>query len=517
MRVEGLPYSRPFVPASLMRVERALRNTCPARPGPPRTVDLPKVLLLASVVVWCSTFAVLVYLRHARFHSLDLDTGVYDQAIWLLARGRQFIRIRGLSVFGQHASPAFLLLAPFSWLGAGPAFLNVLQVLFLGIGAVAVYHAARFHLRNDWMALGLGVAFLLHPSTQWFAQELFHPEVMALAPLLFAYVAALHRRWHWFIALSVFAVAWKEDVALAVAALGIVLLLRKEWRAGAFTVLAATVWFLFATQVLVAHQGEGVFYAQQYYGDFGSTTTGIARTIVTRPGRVIGRLGDADALGYVRDLTGPQGYVAFLSPLPLLVGLPQAFFNLISVQHFTWSTDVHYAALPLVAVTLATVEGAARARRPQVRWALVALVLVSAGVATVSSGAAPVSRRYETGVWPLDKDADHALKRLAVEQPPRTAVVSASYKLVPHLAHREGIYSFPNPWILTNWGQKNEGGPDPRAVEWLVVDVGTLKPQEAAVLRQLVASGEFRVVTSEQGIVTAVRESYCRDVLEGCG
>lgn len=468
------------------------------------------LLLVGGVVLWCCVFGVLVYLRQDRFHSADFDLGIYDQAIWLLARGEKFMTVRGLNVFGQHGSVAFYLLAPFSWMGAGPHFLNILQVASLGLAAVAVFFIARFHLQNDWIAAALAIAFLLHPSVQWFAQELFHPEVMAIPPLLFAYLAALHRRWYLFFGLCLLAVAWKEDIALAVAVLGVILILRKERRVGLVTLFGAILWFLLITQVLVAREGGGVFYARQFYGDFGSTSTEVGRTILTRPDRVVDRLRDADAPGYVRNLTEPYAFVSLLSPLTLLIGFPQALFNLISVQNFTWRTDLHYAAMPVTAATIAMVEAVARANRPGLRRFVVGLVVMAAWGTTVASGAAPVSREFRAGMWPLQENAKQSVLEAAVRTPPSHAVVSASYGLVPHLTHRRGIFSFPNPWILTNFGQSNESGPNPSVVQWLVIDRATVGAEGLQLLDRLLGSGEFQVVAAGEDVVVAARQSYCR-------
>lgn len=464
----------------------------------------PQRCLVACVVVWCSTFGVLVCLRHARFASFDFDAGIFDQAIWLLAHGETFITVRGLDVFGQHASPAFYLLVPFYWLGAGPNFLDVVQVVSLGSSAVAVYQVGKFHLRDGWLPVGLAVGFLLHPSVQWFAQELFHPEVVAIAPLLFAYLAALHRRWYWFAGLAIFAMAWKEDLAVAVAVLGVVLLLRKEVRAGALTLLGAAVWFGLAT-ALVNHEAHGVFYVREFYGDLGSSGMGVAWTVITHPALVFARLGHADALGYARSLLGPLGLVPLLSPVTLAIGFPQALLNLISVQSFTWSPRFHYAAVPVAAAALATVEGVASVRRAGLRRVLAGLVVISACLATVSSGTSPVSHDFRAGMWPLVPNARQAALAAAVRLPPRNAVVSASYLLVAHLTHRSGIYSFPNPWIVTNYGLDSTRGANPDVVKWLVVDRPTVGPAERKLLDRLVASGTFRIVSDRAEIVVAVR------------
>ena len=75
----------------------------------------PGVVVSLVVIGWCLVFGALVYLRQARFQSFDFDMGIFDQALWLLAHGHSFITVRGLAVFGQHASIAFYLLVPFYW------------------------------------------------------------------------------------------------------------------------------------------------------------------------------------------------------------------------------------------------------------------------------------------------------------------------------------------------------------------------------------------------------------------
>ena len=227
--------------------------------------------------------------------------------------------------------------------------------------------------------------------------------------------------------------------------------------------------------------------------------------MITHPALVFGRLGHADALGYARSVLGPYGLVSLLSPSTLVIGLPQAVLNLISLQSFTWSPRFHYAAVPVAAATIATIEGVASVRRLGVRRLLVGLVVIAGCVATVTSGASPVSHGFRGGVWPLQTNARQAALEAAVRLPPADAVVSASYLLVPHLTHRPGIYSFPNPWIVTNYGLDSTRGADPRVVDWLVVDRLSVGDAGRRLLDRLLASNSFRIVSDRDQIVVAVK------------
>jgi len=110
-------------------------------------------VLAVLVVGWALTFGVLAWQRHDRFASFGFDMGIFDQAVWLAARGKSFITVRGLDLFGHHANVAFYLLAPFSWLGAGPHFLNLLQVAALSVSAVPLFLLGRHRGLSPWLAL----------------------------------------------------------------------------------------------------------------------------------------------------------------------------------------------------------------------------------------------------------------------------------------------------------------------------------------------------------------------------
>ena len=60
---------------------------------------------------------------------------------------------------------------------------------------------------------------------------------------------------------------------------------------------------------------------------------------------------------------------------------------------------------------------------------------------------------------------------------PDDASVTATYGLLPHLSHREQIYDWPNPFVMSYWGNDDEYRlPDPSTIEYIVVDrqqVGT--------------------------------------------
>ena len=185
-------------------------------------------MLFVCIVVWIAWFCRLPLLRHDRFQTFGFDLGIYDQGVWLLSQFRDpFVTVRGLDLFGHHMNVILLVLAPLYRLGGGVEFL-------LARASRSRKRAARSRcscsgaicLRSRWCGVALAIALLLNPTYQWLMWEFFHPDAVAIGPLLFAYWAARQRRWGWFAVAAVIALECKEDVALAVVVLGLLFAFR---------------------------------------------------------------------------------------------------------------------------------------------------------------------------------------------------------------------------------------------------------------------------------------------------
>ena len=472
-----------------------------------------EVVLGASIVVWCIVFGRLIWQRHARFATFDFDLGHHDQAIWLLSQGKGFITVSGMPVFGHHLTLAYLAVVPLYWLGGGPQLLDLLQTAALGLSAVPIFLYARDRLGNSWQALAIGVAWLLNPSVQWLCWEAWHPETMAIPFLLTAYLLATRRQWRWYWVALVAALSWKEDVAIAVAILGIVFAIRGERRIGLATLALGVAWFLVAYGVVMPHFNGGTNQAGIFYGALGNSPGDLVRTTLTDPTLVIDRLRDNDALGYARDLLAPFGFLPLLAPALLAVAAPQFFANILTNANFFYDIRFHYTAIILAMLALATVEGVARLRLGGLRRFGVGLVAASALATSVAWGVSPLSTDYRIGYWPLQGNARQDVLDDAVASVPDDAAVAATYYIVPHLSHRDQIYTFPNPWIPANWGVGGVAPHDPDSdhqpaeVEWLVIDRTTHAPgsREELLLDDLLTNGEFEVVSDREGVVVARR------------
>jgi len=356
-------------------------------------------------------------------------------------------------------------------------------------------------------ALGLMASYLLYPALEWINWWHFHPDALIITPLLFAWWLASRQRWRWFAVAVAVALLCKEDAALAVAALGLALVLRGRRRAGALTCVAGVAWFLLAVKVIIptANGGSSPFYVQELFPGFGDSLGAIAVNMITHPGRVLSLATQPDRLTYYREMLAPVAFMPLAALEVLLIGLPQAAINAISGHSPTHDIRYHYGSIVIAAVFLATVEACSRlSGHLGIRRLFVGLLLVTSLAANVSWSPSPIGVQYDSGIWAVAQPRHAAVNR-ALALVPSGAGVSATYYLVPHLTHRVHIYEFPNPWVVTNWGAHGENPPDPATVDFLVLDKSLNGTQQPLYDRLVGASGPFRIIYQADGIVVARR------------
>ncbi|NBP53888.1 MAG: DUF2079 domain-containing protein [Actinobacteria bacterium] len=346
---------------------------------------LPPAILTAAVLAWIWVVGRLVVDRHNSFATFDFDLGIHDQSLWLLSKGQWFNTVCGLPVFGHHAMFMYWLLVPLVWLGGGPNLWNLIQVVALALGAVPVYLIAKQRLRSDVLACMLGVSWLLLPTVSFLAWETWHPETLAVPFLMMGYHYATTRptgfgtdvrrrniiAFAWLLA----AMLWKEDISLAVMGIGILLIATKRWKfGGALLGFAALYFLVFGVWMVPALAGETSAYGM-LYGELGQTPFDVVKTSLSEPSLFFDRLSNNNFTGYMGQLSSPLGFIPFLAPLTILMGVPQIFINILTTADFTWAMMYHYQAVPVAAMMLGAIEGAAFiARRSKLLGALAVTV-----------------------------------------------------------------------------------------------------------------------------------------------
>jgi uncharacterized membrane protein len=474
--------------------------------------DLPLTLVLVLAATWAALFSWLSVARHEGWWTGRFDLGNMVQAIWNTAHGDFLMATNAAgeqaSRLGSHVDPLLVVLVPLQWITDSAVPLLVAQAVIVAAGAVPAFLLGRRWLGDDRLAVAGALMWLLYAPIQWAVVTDLHAVTLA-APLLMLAIWAAEVRNDWVLAIAAaLALMGKEQVGLAVAILGIWIIVRqRRWIAGAVLSAASLAWTLIAVLVIIPASGTDLPRPfGERFGRFGDTPSQALVGAVSQPLEVITTIGGWQRLSYLLALLLPLLFLPLFAPLLAAAALPDLMLNMLADWWPNHSIEFHYAAVPspfLVAAAMLGLAGLRRRTRPE--WlrrmlrpaGVVALVLVGAGVlGTVVTGPVPIapslSRATESRLQQYRPGPHAAVLDEAAALIPAGAVVSAGNGAGGHLSARRRILVFP------------EVGD----AAWVIVDrtrpdvFDRLDPTGFAYwLDRLRARGDFRLVLDRDGVM----------------
>lgn len=438
--------------------------------------------------LWSVGFSVVGIGQFFRFHVHAFDLGIFTQGTYLLSQLKEpFVTVRGLHLFADHSSYILILIAPLYAVLPSAVTLIVVTIGALAASSLLAFAIAKNAGAGQWLAFTTAALVLISPAVQWQIRDTFHPEVLVIPLMLLAVVLLQKDRDALAFAAVVVALTAKEDVALIVVPFGLaVWWLMAKRRTG--LVLAATGVFAFLLNFLVllpAWSPTGELLYSYRYTHLGETPLGIVVGLLTSPDVWFDTLTDPTRIWYVAGLVLAMP-LALLAWRWLLVGIPALLANVFSTHGYQYEIEWHYTAYLIVVVVIAGAYGADQFKRIRGRnlrsATIVASLLVVAGV---WFAAAPVA------VWAKPHDHHARIEAMLDIIPPHDSV-SAWTTLVPHLANREQVYLFPNPFEEYYYGIDGPEGEGPVEIEWVALRLDSYRDFDR-VFQRLVESGAYTI------------------------
>ncbi len=434
-----------------------------------RDLGLWPAATVALCVAWATWMSVLQLDVHRSFGTFSYDVGLYDQGLWLLSRFEApFVTLMGRNLFGDHSSLVLLFLVPLYWVVPGTSTLLVVQSFVVAAGAVPVFLFARRVLSSEPLAFAVSVAWLVHPAVVGTTLENFHPDSFHGLFVPLALWAALERRWRTYALAVALVLMVKEDAFLLVVPLGVWVAVRLDRRKGLTTMLAGFSAAI-VTMYLIMRPLTGVPTRNAWRVPFGGVG-GFLRETVTAPWNVAAHFLDGDRLTYLFQMTAPYLALFLLSAGLAAVSAGVLFVNVLSTYWYQYSVDYHYSIVAVPALLFASVHGISRMRPHMRRRAVAALVSVSCltSVLWSSHNLSFQAREVPPGGNPAVRSGHEILAAL-----PDGASASLYDPLVPHAAHRTGLWFFPNPFRTYLYGVDHSGDgsrlPAADTVEYVVL------------------------------------------------
>lgn len=338
--------------------------------NPKTQVQLAWVLLALMMLIYAVVVSYQVVLRYDTFKATAFDLGNMDQVFWNTIHGRFFeFTNQGADWYGPptrlgfHVEPIIIPLSVLYLFHADPRLLLVFQTLVLAVGALPVFLLTRKHL-PAWpiVAAGMSGAYLLSPSLLGVNIFDFHPVSIATPLLLYAILALDHKRYGWFLLACLLAAMTKEDIPLAVAGIGVLVVWRyKLPRLGTALIVGGVAWTLLAFVVIMPHfsgaQHNNFWYR---YEALGSSPGAALLNLFIRPWLFFTTFVTLDRLYYLLNLFRSTGFLALLAPEWLIPALFSLAVNLLSTDPLLYTGVYHYNAPIIPFIMIAAIHGIQR-------------------------------------------------------------------------------------------------------------------------------------------------------------
>ena len=322
----------------------------------------------------------------------------------------------------------------------------------------------------------------------------------------------------WYFVALVLALSTREDVALLVFMLGFVLAVlywrsdaRRDLYAALGTMFIGFAWYLICTQLVIPYFNDGrqAFYLEYFYGSYGGTFPEIAQTMALYPDQPRAR-------------RHPAGPIAVLPLPPLAVGLVATGGSARAADGTAAAARQRHREQPVREVDPLPVHGGDD-RADHDRRVARADGGCGGGSGSCVSGSfrgcwcGPTRRTWRgrrrrsapATTWHGCQRTRGRCRSRPRSKLCRTTLPSPrTYGLLPHLSHREQIYNWPNPFVMSYWGNDDDYRlPLPATIEYVVVDRQQVGATEQQLLADLIDGDPYEILFDQEDVVVARRVS----------
>ncbi len=343
-----------------------------------------------------------------------------------------------------HNDIFLALLAPFYFIYESPATLLVIQALILGLGAFAVYKITqRVFVKNKYknqFSLMFSLGYLLYPPLQLANIFEFHSVTLATTFLLFMFYFWLIKRYRWSFIFFVLALLTKEQVALTTGFFGAYVLYSRfkpkndsEKRFALTLTATSAIWFLISVFVIIPYfRGGNEHFALKYFDWIKENPLFAIFKVATNP----------KTYSYLFNLLGPLGFLSLLSPLQLLIALPEFTINLFSKNPNLRNIIYHYTAVITPFVFISVIYGAQKLIKRIGERNSLSYLLLFVFLFAVLVGPLPFSKRKNIHPFAYPQKEGLYIRQWAKRLNDDQLKVSSTGQLSPHLTSRRYFYTF---------------------------------------------------------------------------
>jgi uncharacterized membrane protein len=430
---------------------------------------LPKIIFIFFGIL----YFLIVVCNHYYFRTFCYDYGTYNFAFYDYAH----LRISECPVYyyshmnflQDHVSFTLMIFVPFYWIFGwltGTYTLLFIQNIIILFGAWAIFKLILFKTNNKLFSiLALLLYFTLYGRWTSFDEDCNFAIIASSMVPVFIYYFEI-RKFFITAIVFIFILLSREDMSLWTFFIGIFLLLihykEKEYKnASIIIVMLSLAYFITVFKFVIPYlETTSKSYSLFNYSSLGNNPSEALHYIFQHPINTlklffINQSGNSlynnlkPEFYFIYILSG--GFLLFLRPKYFILFIPILAKKMFNDLPLRWSADTYYSIefvsiLPLVVFLIIN-----DIKNKAVQNGLVTLVCISSLLVTVYK----LSKHDYSSIYWYDKKhafykssfykSDFNLKKVYKDLKliPNNAIVSATGTIVPHLAYRDKIYTFP--------------------------------------------------------------------------
>lgn len=420
-----------------------------------------KVYILIAILAYTAIFSIVEIMLYRSFRIFTWDLGIFNQAFWNTVHGRLLYYTADIAVYTEtgcflaaHFSPILLLVVPFYAICPSGEILLVISTFVIAIGAFPAYAIANFFLKNEKVAVMLGILYLLYPLMQGVTLSGFSPESFAGTLFLFILYYLVKADFKKLALVFPLGLMVHEASAPIIAFIGIYGVLyhrsirKKGFQASLIILVTSVPYFFFAQYMRIFFGWTGQPSLWHEWILIGaSSTADLPLKIILNP---IGALNSlafdwAAKLLYVTFLLLPVLFLPLLGLRGLIPAIPYLFTGLFSSYRLYYSLEGHYAAFVTPFIFLGFLHGLTKLqRKPRLKTSILKLTTLALLV-TVTSLITLLPLIYsQYQVFNVDEKKNNIV-RSCISRIPQNASILTQSNIFPHVSSRPDAYTIAPP------------------------------------------------------------------------
>ncbi len=435
------------------------------------------ILTALCVLFYIGYFSYFTVLRYQTLYASYFDLGIMHQTVFNTFKSiahldiSRFLELTNpfsteqIKRMAIHNDLTLALFSLFYFINASQNTLLILQSVILGCGAFVMFAIARVIFKKSHYASFLSFVFsfsyLLYTPMERANIFDFHAVTLAtpfLLAMIYFWLVKKYKISFLFFLLSLFS---KEQVSLTLIYFSLYVLwyqwksrikVKTELQFGLVILGLSIGWFLLSMFVIIPQFRGSHPFALQYYGDFGDSPFKILLGILHYPLNVFKYLWRWDTVRYFWFLLGPLGLTSLLSPVQLLISLPEFAINLFSNNWNMRNIIFHYTAVIQPFVFFSALYGTRNLIKKFHRPLLIGLYIVGSTL-LFSYFKSPLPYSREKDIHPLrypqpEQKEVHEWQTILRDE--RLKIASTG-QLAPLFTSRQFFYTFSSSYYLADY------------------------------------------------------------------